>query len=279
METNNLKEISSDYRSSRKAVSIFCGIGIAWAAAQFEIKQLSLGPLGNVDIENSSIPIIIAVLCIYSMYRSTLEFMMQPKTVRRWPLAKIDYQVTLYLFRFTLVALTVSAIARSWGMVLYIAGAFLLGFIFFFCLSLAFMFIIMSLRLAIRKLSGRKSVASAAVEAMYYSLALSAIVYIISICLIAFYGFNPFIYLGGNFREISSTQILIFSGVSLIVVISFILDERFLALVFASEPLMIEKEYVENGVRVFSVEPNPNHPDYDKHKDTPAIKFEKIRVK
>lgn len=279
LKTEDLKEISSDYRNSRKATSIFCGIGLAWSAAQFEIKNLSLGSLGNVDIENASIPILIGILCLYTMFRTSLEYMMQPKTVRRWSLAKLDYRVTWYLVRFTLVVLTVSAIARSWKMVFYIGGAFILGVIIFFLLTIAFMFIIVPPRLFIGRLSGRRSLASLVFESMAYSFALSGIVYIASICLIAYNGFNPFLYLGGKYQEISNTQILIFSGVCLSVIFSFFLDGKFLAIVFAFEPITIERKYMENGKEIISVEPNPNHPEYEKNKnDIPVIKYVKVRV-
>lgn len=272
-----VKEISSAYRNSRRNTSVLCGIGIAWSAAQFEIKTMSLGTLGGVDLERASIPILIAVLCIYTMTRCTLEYMMQSKPVRRWPLAQIDYRITLYLVRFALVVLTAGAIARTGEMVMYIGGAFLSAVLGFFILSLALIFITMPARLFIRHLSGRTSVASATTEATFYSFLFSGIAYVLLIVLVGFNVISPFDYLGDNYKAFTGTQLSIFSGVILVILFSFFFDQRFLNMVFAFEPIMIEKKYFENGKEIFSIEPNPNHPDYEKHKSRSPLKYTKIK--
>ena len=273
-ETN---EISSAYRNSRRNTSILCGIGIAWAAAQFEIKTISLGTLGGVSIEGASIPILIAILCAYTMTRCTIEFMMQPKPVRRWSLAQLDYRITLYLVRFTLVVLTAGAIARTSEMVAYIAGAFLLVSVSFFLLSFVFMLIVMPVRVYIGNLFGRSSVASAAIEATFYSFILSGLALIALIALVGLDVINPFGYLGESYKDFNGAPLAIFSSVCLIVLLSFFFDQRFLSMVFAFEPIMIERKYYEDGKEIISIEPNPNHPDYEEHKDKSPLKFTKIK--
>ena len=273
-ETN---EISSAYRNSRRNTSILCGIGIAWAAAQFELKTLFLGTLGDVNIERASIPILIAILCIYTMTRCTIEFMMQPKPVRRWPLAQLDYRITLYLVRFTLVVLTAGAIARTIEMVAYIAGTFLLAAVGFFLFSFVLMLIVMPVRLCVGKLFGRNSVASAAIESVFYSFKLSGLVLIVLIALVGLDIINPIGYLGESYKDFNGIPLAIFSSVCLVMLLSFFFDQIFLKMVFAFEPIMIERKYYEDGKEIISIEPNPNHPFYEEHKAKSALKFTKTK--
>ena len=268
---NNVIEISSAYRNSRRNTSILSGIGIAWSAAQFEIKTMSLGTLGGVNIETASIPIIVGVLCIYTMTRCTLEYMMQTKDVRRWQLAQIDYRITLYLVRFTIVVLTAATVARTGDLVVYLGSASLLAAIGFVALTFAFMFVTMPFRLFVRRLSGRTSVASAAIEATFYSFLLSGLLYVIIIVLLAFNIINPFLYLGDNFKLFTGLQLSIFSGVLLVILLSFFFDSKFLNMVFAFEPRTIERKYYEDGKEVISIEANPNHPEYLEIKENHTV--------
>ena len=270
-------EISSAYRNSRRNTSILCGIGIAWAAAQFEINTISLGALGSVNIEAASIPILISILCVYTISRCTIEFMMQPNEVRRWPLAKIDYQINLYLVRFTFIVLTAASFARTGKMVLYMGGAFLVLALGFFAVSFLLMFFIMPLRLFIRKLTGRTSVASAAIEATFYSFLFSGIAYIVIFTLIGFNVFNPFDYLGSEYRVMSGVHLVIFSCVCLVVLLSFFLDGKFLRMVFAYVPVMIESSYIDkDGREIFTVGPNPEPPDYENRKNESPMVYTKV---
>jgi len=267
---------SSDYRATRNMTSVFFGIGIAWAAAQFDIKELSLGPLGSVSIDNSWIPFIIGSLSIFMMFRTTLEFMMQPKKVRRAPLAKLDYRVTIYLVRFNIVVLSVATFYRTWEIVLYSAISFLLAILLFFVLIFAFIFLTIPYRMRVRSRSGIKSVAGAAVEAYYFSAILAGLVYVGIIILMALNIINPFAFFGDKFLGVTAIQLMLFSGVVLFVVIQFFTDERFFAMVFASVPLRIERRYFEDGHEIISIEPNPDHPDFEKIKDEPAMKLRKV---
>jgi hypothetical protein len=270
-------EISAAYRNSRRNTSLLSGIGIAWSAAQFEIKTVSLGSLGGVKIEGASIPIVISIICIYSVVRCTIEYMMQTESVRRWPLAQLDYRITLYLTRFSIIALSASAIARASEMVFFIAGVALVAFLGFSILSLIMMFITMPIRLLINRLKGRVSVASAAIEATFYSYLIVGIAYIVAIILIGFNVIKPFEYVGIKYQGITDLQLAIFSFISMLILLSFFLDRKFLKMVFAFEPVMIQKSYIdENGKEIFSIEPNPAHPEYEKHKHKSPFKYSKV---
>jgi len=270
-------EISSAYRNSRRNISILCGIGIAWSAAQFEINAISLGPLGSVNIEAASIPILISILCLYTILRCTIEFMMQPNEVRRWPLAKIDYQITLYLVRFTIIVLTAASVARTGEMVLYMAGVFSASALGFFVISFLLMFFFMPLRLFIRKLTGRTSVASAAIEAIFYSTFFTGIAYIAIFTLIGFNIFNPFDYLGSEYKVMSGGPLVIFSCVCLVVLLSIFLDSKFLKMVFAYVPVIIESSHVDkDGREIFTIGQNPEHPDYENRKSESPLVYTKV---
>ncbi len=272
--SDEIKEISAAYRNSRRNTSVLSGIGIAWSAAQFEIKTMSIGTLGGANIEGASIPILISILCIYAAVRCTIEYMMQNDSVRRWPLAQLDYRITLYITRFSLIALTASTIARTGEMVLFLAGTTLIAILGFFVLVSIMMFIIMPYRMWIRHLTGRVSAASAAGESFFYSISIVGLAYIVAIILIGLNIIKPFDYLGQNSQGITNLQLFIFSFVSLVILFSFFLDGRFLNMVFAFEPVMIQKKYIdENGREIFSIEPNPAHPEYEKYKDKTPLKY------
>jgi hypothetical protein len=46
-------QLSEGYRSARRMTSLFCAIALAWSAAQFELKALSLGYFGNIDLSRA----------------------------------------------------------------------------------------------------------------------------------------------------------------------------------------------------------------------------------
>ena len=124
-------EITEAYRKARRNTSIFCGVSLAWSAAQFELNSLTIATAGKVDISNSSIPVILVCLIIFSMGRCTIEFMMQEKEIRRWQLAQIDYKITLNLLRLSLLTIAASIASRSIETVVSVTLAaltFLLGY-------------------------------------------------------------------------------------------------------------------------------------------------------
>lgn len=279
MTTVEALEVSSSYRSSRRNTSVLCAIGIAWAAAQLEFTSLSLGSVGEVTIQTASIPIIVAIMCLYSMARSTIEYMMQADPVRRWSLAQVDYVITLYIVRFTVVCLTASAIARTWETVLYIAAAFLIAVVSFFLLSAVLMLVMMPFRMWIRARSGRSiSAASAAFEATTYSFFFSGCIIILVLILFGFNVITPFEYLGESYSSISPSQLMIFSSVAIIVTVSFFFDLRFFKWVFAHVPATIETSRYEDGQEIFTLGPNPAHPDYEEFRDEAPLVYTKIQT-
>lgn len=106
-------QLTEGYRVSRRNTSIVCAIALAWSASQFDIKALSLDTIGSVDLTNATIPLILAITAIYTFLRSIIEYAMQPKLVRQWKLAQIDFKLLVWLVRATALALGVSGLSRS----------------------------------------------------------------------------------------------------------------------------------------------------------------------
>jgi len=119
-------QISDAYRRARRNTSVLCGISLAWSAAQFDVKSLSLGPAGSFDLSGASVPLILACGIIYTLTRYTIEFAMQPDDVRRWHLAQVDFKITVFLVRATVLMLAAGGIYRSVETIVYIAIAVLL---------------------------------------------------------------------------------------------------------------------------------------------------------
>lgn len=256
-------DISAAYRSSRRNVSIVSAIGIAWSASQLNITGLSLGSYGNLA-DGASIPILISVLCLYTMFRCTLEFMMQAKEVRRWPLAKVDYLVTLYLVRFSILALAASTIARTDEMIISLLIASVIGALVYFVMTFFVMLIVMKIILFIMMRSGRTSVASPAIASGNYAMYLVAVVYFVGLIFVGLNIFNPFEYFGLVQEEITDQQIAIFTLIFGLMMGSIFLERKFTATVFSYVPVRIERKYTdEEGRTVYSNELNPEHPDYE----------------
>jgi len=110
-------QLSEGYRAARRMNSFFCAIALAWSAAQFDLKTLSTGYVGNIDLSRASIPLIVASIIAYSTVRFVLEFKMQSVEVRRWGYAQTDFKISIYLVRFTILILAASGLSRShdWG--------------------------------------------------------------------------------------------------------------------------------------------------------------------
>lgn len=117
----NQLNLSDAYRSSRNKTAIFCGVGLAWSAALFEIKKISLSGLGELDLSGAYIPLLISFCTLYSFTICVNEYAMQPKNVRRWRLACFDLKLTLNLVRGTLLMLAASGLNRSISTAAYIA--------------------------------------------------------------------------------------------------------------------------------------------------------------
>jgi len=94
---------------------------------------------------------------------------MQSNGVRRWRLAQIDFKITIFLVRATLLILAASGLYRSVGTVVSIAIAALLLLVGSAFLIFIGMLILMPLRMVIRTRQGRPSAASSAGEAVGWS--------------------------------------------------------------------------------------------------------------
>ena len=162
-------EITDAYRRARRSTSVLCGIGLAWSAAQFELKSLSLGPAGSVDLSHASVPLMLACGIVYTLTRCTIEFAMQSDDVRRWSLAQTDFKITVFLVRATLLILAAGGIYRSVETVVYIAVAALLLLVGSMFLMFVGMLAFTPIMIRIRVRQGRHSVAARVFEAMAWS--------------------------------------------------------------------------------------------------------------
>jgi hypothetical protein len=113
-------QISEGYRAARRTTSILCALALAWSAAQFDLKTISLGFAGSVDLSRASVPLILLCAIAYSSARCGLEFAMQSVEVRRWRLAQSDLELSVFLVRGTLLVLAASGLDRSVDAVFYV---------------------------------------------------------------------------------------------------------------------------------------------------------------
>lgn len=169
LESKSPLQISEGYRGTRRHTSVFCALGLGWSAAQFDVKSLSLGPAGTLDLSNASFSLMLACGIAYMMVRCTIEFVMQPEEVRRWHLAQIDFKLSVFLVRSTLLMLAAGGLNRSVDTVVYVA----VGTLSLLGASVLLIFLgtmaLMSLRMFIRARQGRISAASSAIEATAWS--------------------------------------------------------------------------------------------------------------
>ena len=114
--------IGSEYRDSRRITSLFCAIGLGWSGAQFELKSLTLGLSGVVDLTGASIPLILTCGIVYMTAKVIVGYAMQSKEVRRWHLAQVDFKIFLFLVRTTLLMLAAAGLYRSIETFIFVAG-------------------------------------------------------------------------------------------------------------------------------------------------------------
>jgi hypothetical protein len=162
-------EITDAYRRARRNTSVLCGIGLAWSAAQFELKELNFGSAGSVDISHASVPLMLACGIVYTLIRCIIEYAMQSDDVRRWRLAQIDFKITVFLVRATLLILAASGLYRSVKTIVYIVVAALLLLVITVFLIFVGMLVLTPLMIRIRSHQGRCSVAARVFEALSWS--------------------------------------------------------------------------------------------------------------
>ena len=169
LEPNYPLQLSTRYRSARRIASALCALGLGWSAAQFDVKSLTLGSAGSLDLSGASLSLILACGIVYMIMRFTIEFAMQPVEVRQWRLAQMDFKLSLFLVRATLLMLAASGLSRSVDTVVYVA----IGTLILMGGSLLLIFLgtlaIMPVRMFIRARQDRISVASSVIEASMWS--------------------------------------------------------------------------------------------------------------
>ena len=147
--------IGPEYRDARRFTSLLCVIGLGWSSAQFELKSLTLGSAGVVDLTSASIPLILTCGIAYMTAKSILGYAMQSKEVRRWHLAQIDFRIFLLLVRTTLLMLAAGGLHRSVETFAFVAaGALVIVFGWFLAYGLG-MLLLVPLIVAIRRCIGR----------------------------------------------------------------------------------------------------------------------------
>lgn len=162
-------QLSEGYRSGRRTTSVLCAVALGWSAAQFDLKTISLGFVGSVDLSRASVPLIFVCAIAYSMARCVLEFAMQSVEVRRWRFAQADIKLSVFLVRATILMLAASGLDRSVDTVLYIALAVLAVLVGTSLAMFLAMMGLMRLLIYVRSRQGRTSIASRAIESLAWA--------------------------------------------------------------------------------------------------------------
>jgi hypothetical protein len=167
--------------AARRNLAAVSGVAIAWATAQFATNSSKL-EIGGVAVELNiaSIPILLAVAILYLMFRWGMEYAMMPRTLRRWPLAQLDFKIVSLISRFALLAVAAGALDRSVIAILRITlglGILATGSLI---LSIILIFVTMPIRMWARHRADRMSVASAAFEAFFWAGLFAVLISIVS---------------------------------------------------------------------------------------------------
>lgn len=115
-------KLTDAYRSARRALSSVCGVAIAWAMAQFDIKTASIGFIGTVDISGASIPITLACAILFLTLRWGNEYAMMPLPVRRWKHAQFDFRLTSAVVGIAFMLLPAASVSRSPRILLFVGA-------------------------------------------------------------------------------------------------------------------------------------------------------------
>lgn len=162
-------QISEGYRAARRTTSILCAIALAWVAAQFDFKTVSLGYLGGVDLSQASISLVLFCAIAYTSVRLVFEYAMQSVEIRRWKFAQADFELSVFLIRAAILMLAASGLDRSIETVLYIALAVLAVLVGSEIFIGVVGFALMPLLIYIRLRQGRTSIASRAIESFAWA--------------------------------------------------------------------------------------------------------------
>ena len=256
--------LSDVYRKARRNSVVISSLSIAWSLSQINIKSfLSFGEIN----ENSSVLIILLALVLYSIFRMSIEYLMQDRRVRRWKLAKIDFSVAYYIAVFSVPSLLITMVVRSIYVSIFIIFiAVMLAVIiplFEFLGTIIIMPALLIIRKKIRK--GPVSVANTAMMSMGYSYLITLLVIVIS-----FFYSMQFIYdyhfLLGLDSPPSLGQTLFLTVMGLVIFIWIkLFNKRFLRMLFDHQEIYtMVKCPTTDGEYAITWEENP---DYDLDKE------------
>jgi len=253
-------EITAAYRHARRSTSVLCGIGLARSTAQFELKSLSFGPANSIDLSHASVPIMLACGIVYTLTRCTIEFAMQFDDVRRWRLAQIDFKITVFLVRTTLLMLAAGGLYRSVETIIYIAVAALLLLVGSRFLMFVGMLIFTPLMLYIRARQGRYSVVAPVFAVVVWSerVIVALIVAVIVAAGVASLRYEPL-------RSLwivapSPLAVTVFVVAAIVVVISWHVEHKWYLKLFAFQPPNICKmSKMPDGTIGVSFTPNEKY--------------------
>ena len=169
---------------------MFCAIGLGWSGAQFELKSLTLGSAGVVNLTSASIPLILTCGIVYMTAKAILGYAMQSKEVRRWHLAQVDFRICLFLVRTTLLMLAAAGLYRSIETFIFVAtGAIIVVFGSWLAYVLGMLFLvplIVAIRRCIRRPYRGASPVPYVAEASAWS---ELIVLVLLVALLVAFGF------------------------------------------------------------------------------------------
>jgi hypothetical protein len=150
--------------------SLNAAVAISWATAQFATASSKIEIAGvSLELNISSIPILLAAAILYLMFRWGLEYAMMPRTLRRWPLAQMDFKIVSRISRFALLAVAAGALDRSIGTILKIIGSLGILTLGSLILGIMLMFITVPIRMWARNRADRPSAANAAFEGLFWA--------------------------------------------------------------------------------------------------------------
>lgn len=254
-------EISEAYRKSRRNTSVFAGLTLAWASAQFEFSSIKLGSFGDFTLTQFSIPFVLTIIILYSLFRCTIEYMMQPLEIRRWELAKLDYNVTLTIAVTSIFLLSASGMSRSLSTVLATLGFIIILIVSFLIITFILVMIFMPINMTFQKLTPKRrvrvSAARGAIESTAYASLLSGLLLIIAIIKVGIEVFSHGLTFLGISDKPSLIPTIVFIISSIFYGIFLIKKHDFLLYVSAFKPPYKTKfTKLENGVTGVTFEEN-----------------------
>jgi hypothetical protein len=169
-DPNEGRTLPESLQHARRSLVVVCGLCLAWSTAQFNLRELTVDAAGvSVDLSNGSIPLLLAMVLLYTTYRWGFEFAIMSRNLRRWPLARLDFRVVSLLARFSLLAIAAAALDRSFRSVLAVSGLLFLLALSALVLTTVLMIPAMFIRMWIRQRAGRVSAANASFEALVWA--------------------------------------------------------------------------------------------------------------